>query len=159
MLRRAGHTEAAVDLATLAGMFPAGVICEVMNPDGSMARLPELARVAREHALTLISIADLIEYRRKREMLVARVAEAAIPTAWGEFRACAYESLVDGRTHVALVKGDLGDGTDVLTRVHSECLTGRRVRLAALRLRPAARSRDRAHRHRGPRRRALRPGA
>ncbi len=95
-----------------------------MNPDGSMARLPELARVAREHALTLISIADLIEYRRKREVLVARVAEAAIPTAWGEFRACAYESLVDGRTHVALVKGDLGDGTDVLTRVHSECLTG-----------------------------------
>ncbi len=124
VLRRAGHTEAAVDLATLAGMFPAGVICEVMNPDGSMARLPELARVAREHSLTLISIADLIEYRRQREMLVARVAEAAIPTAWGEFRACAYESLVDGRTHVALVKGDLGDGTDVLTRVHSECLTG-----------------------------------
>jgi 3,4-dihydroxy 2-butanone 4-phosphate synthase/GTP cyclohydrolase II len=124
VLRRAGHTEAAVDLATLAGMFPAGVICEVMNPDGSMARLPELIDVAREHELTLISIADLIEHRRKREVLVARLAEATIPTAWGEFRACAYESLVDGRTHVALVKGDIGDGADVLTRVHSECLTG-----------------------------------
>lgn len=124
VLRRAGHTEAAVDLATIAGMFPAGVICEVMNPDGSMARLPQLIRVAREHDLKLISIADLIEYRRKREVLVTRVAEAAIPTAWGEFRACAYESLVDGRTHVALVRGEIGDGDGVLTRVHSECLTG-----------------------------------
>ena len=124
VLRRAGHTEAAVDLATIAGMFPAGVICEVMNPDGSMARLPQLIRVAREHDLKLISIADLIEYRRKREVLVTRVAEAAIPTVWGEFRACAYESLVDGRTHVALVRGEIGDGDGVLTRVHSECLTG-----------------------------------
>jgi len=124
VLRRAGHTEAAVDLATLAGLFPAGVICEVMNADGTMARLPELVRVAREHDLKLISIADLIEHRRTREVLVAHVADAAIPTEWGEFRAHAYESLVDGRTHVALVLGDIGDGDKVLTRVHSECLTG-----------------------------------
>ena len=124
VLRRAGHTEAAVDLATLAGMFPAGVICEVMKEDGSMARLPELIRVAEEHDLTLISIADLIEYRRKREVLVHRVAEATIPTPHGLFRSCAYESRIDGRTHVALVLGEIGDGRSVLTRVHSECLTG-----------------------------------
>jgi 3,4-dihydroxy 2-butanone 4-phosphate synthase/GTP cyclohydrolase II len=124
VLRRAGHTEAAVDLATLAGLFPAGVICEVMNPDGTMARLPQLMKVADEFDLTLISIADLIEYRRRREVLVHRVAEATIPTEWGDFRAYAYDSTVDGRTHVALVCGDLGDGDKVLTRVHSECLTG-----------------------------------
>jgi 3,4-dihydroxy 2-butanone 4-phosphate synthase/GTP cyclohydrolase II len=124
VLRRAGHTEAAVDLATLAGLFPAGVICEVMHPDGTMARLPELVRVAREHDMRLISIADLIEYRRAREVLVRKVAEATIPTPHGEFRSFAYESTVDGRTHVALVMGDIGDGTSVLTRVHSECLTG-----------------------------------
>jgi len=124
VLRRAGHTEAAVDLAQLAGLFPAGVICEVMNEDGTMARLPELVKVAEQFDLKLISIADLIEYRRQREVLVTRVAEASIPTAWGEFRACAYESAVDGRTHVALVLGEMGDGEQVLTRVHSECLTG-----------------------------------
>jgi 3,4-dihydroxy 2-butanone 4-phosphate synthase/GTP cyclohydrolase II len=124
VLRRAGHTEAAVDLATMAGMFPAGVICEVMNEDGTMARLPELVRVARQHDLKLISIADLIEYRRQRDVLVKRVAEATIPTANGTFRSYAYQSLVDGREHVALVMGDLGDGVGVLTRVHSECLTG-----------------------------------
>ncbi len=124
VLRRAGHTEAAVDLATMAGMFPAGVICEVMNEDGTMARMPELIRVAREHDMKLISIADLIEYRRHREVLVQRVAEATIPTPFGEFRSYAYESLVDGRTHVALVMGEVGDGRGVLTRVHSECLTG-----------------------------------
>jgi 3,4-dihydroxy 2-butanone 4-phosphate synthase/GTP cyclohydrolase II len=124
VLRRAGHTEAAVDLANLAGMFPAGVICEVMKEDGTMARLPELVSVAREHRMKLISIADLIEYRRHRERLVERVAEATIPTPYGEFRSFAYESLVDGRTHVALVLGDIGDGAKVLTRVHSECLTG-----------------------------------
>jgi 3,4-dihydroxy 2-butanone 4-phosphate synthase/GTP cyclohydrolase II len=105
-------------------MFPAGVICEVMHPDGTMARLPELVRVAEEHAMKLISIADLIEYRRRREVLVARVAEATIPTPYGEFRSYAYESTVDGRTHVALVLGEIGDGTSILTRVHSECLTG-----------------------------------
>jgi 3,4-dihydroxy 2-butanone 4-phosphate synthase / GTP cyclohydrolase II len=124
VLRRAGHTEAAVDLATMAGLFPAGVICEVMNADGTMARLDQLVKVAREHDLRLISIADLIEYRRRREVLVARVAEATIPTPYGEWRSYAYESLVDGRTHVALVLGDIGDGVGVLTRVHSECLTG-----------------------------------
>jgi 3,4-dihydroxy 2-butanone 4-phosphate synthase/GTP cyclohydrolase II len=124
VLRRAGHTEAAVDLASLAGLFPAGVICEVMNEDGTMARLPELVRVAGAFDLKLISIADLIEYRRQREVLVQRVAEATIPTEWGEFRAFAYDSTVDGRTHVALVHGDIGDGTKMLTRVHSECLTG-----------------------------------
>jgi 3,4-dihydroxy 2-butanone 4-phosphate synthase / GTP cyclohydrolase II len=124
VLRRAGHTEAAVDLARLAGLFPAGVICEVMNGDGTMARLPELVRVARDHDLRLISIADLIEYRRRREVLVRRVAEATIPTEVGDFRAVAYESTIDGRTHVALVRGELGDGLEVLTRVHSECLTG-----------------------------------
>ncbi|HET9671408.1 MAG TPA: bifunctional 3,4-dihydroxy-2-butanone-4-phosphate synthase/GTP cyclohydrolase II [Actinomycetota bacterium] len=124
VLRRAGHTEAAVDLATLAGLFPAGVICEVMNEDGSMARLPELVDVARRHGLTLISIADLIAYRRRHEVLVGKVAEARIPTRHGEFRSLAYESTVDGRAHVALVMGELGDGADVLVRVHSECLTG-----------------------------------
>jgi 3,4-dihydroxy 2-butanone 4-phosphate synthase / GTP cyclohydrolase II len=124
VLRRAGHTEAAVDLTTLAGLFPAGVICEVMNEDGTMARLPDLRQVAEAFGLTLISIADLIEYRRRREVLVRRVAEATIPTEWGDFRAYAYESTVDGRTHVAIVAGDIGNGADVLTRVHSECLTG-----------------------------------
>ena len=124
VLMRAGHTEAAVDLATMAGMFPAGVICEVMNDDGTMARMPELVRVAREHGMKLISIAEMIEYRRRREVLVQRVAEAMIPTPFGEFRSYAYESTIDGRTHVALVMGEIGDGRGVLTRVHSECLTG-----------------------------------
>jgi 3,4-dihydroxy 2-butanone 4-phosphate synthase / GTP cyclohydrolase II len=124
VLRRAGHTEAAVDLARLAGLYPAGVLCETVNDDGTMARLPDLARFAEEHDLKLISIADLIEYRRRQEILVERVATAMIPTSWGEFRTFAYESLVDGRTHVALVLGDIGEGDDVMTRVHSECLTG-----------------------------------
>jgi 3,4-dihydroxy 2-butanone 4-phosphate synthase / GTP cyclohydrolase II len=124
VLRRAGHTEASVDLARLAGLYPAGVLCETVNDDGTMARLPDLHRFAEEHALKLISIADLIEYRRRREVLVHRVAEATIPTEWGDFRAYAYDSTVDGRTHVALVCGDIGDGDKVLTRVHSECLTG-----------------------------------
>jgi 3,4-dihydroxy 2-butanone 4-phosphate synthase/GTP cyclohydrolase II len=124
VLRRAGHTEAAVDLARLAGLFPAGVLCETVNDDGTMARLPDLARFAKEHGLKLISIADLIEYRRRREVLVECVATAKIPTEWGEFRTFAYESLVDGRTHVALVLGEIADGSDVMTRVHSECLTG-----------------------------------
>jgi 3,4-dihydroxy 2-butanone 4-phosphate synthase / GTP cyclohydrolase II len=124
VLRRAGHTEAAVDLARLAGLYPAGVLCETVNDDGTMARLPDLARFAKDHDRRLISIADLIEYRRRREVLVERVATATIPTSWGEFRTYAYESVVDGRTHVALVLGEIGDGADVMTRVHSECLTG-----------------------------------
>jgi len=124
VLRRAGHTEAAVDLTRLAGMFPAGVICEIMREDGTMARLPELLRVARRHGLKIISIADLIRYRRLRELLVREVAHARIPTIYGEFRAHGYESLADGRVHVAMVMGDVGDGEDILVRVHSECLTG-----------------------------------
>jgi 3,4-dihydroxy 2-butanone 4-phosphate synthase / GTP cyclohydrolase II len=124
VLRRAGHTEASVDLARLAGPYPAGVLCETVNDDGTMARLRDLHRFAKEHDLKLISIADLIEYRRRREVLVHRVAEATIPTEWGDFRAYAYDSTVDGRTHVALVRGEIGEGEKVLTRVHSECLTG-----------------------------------
>ena len=123
VLKRAGHTEAAVDLARLAGLYPAGVLCETVNDDGTMSRLPDLVHFAQTHGLKLISIADLIEYRRRTETLVTKVAEARIPTAHGEFRSIAYESM-DGRTHVALVRGELGDGSDVLTRVHSECLTG-----------------------------------
>ena len=124
VLKRAGHTEAAVDLARLAGMTEAGVLCEVVNEDGTMSRLPEVKRFARTHGLRLISIADLIQYRRRREKLVARVAEARVPTIYGTFRAYAYESQVDGRVHVAMVLGEVGDGQRILTRVHSECLTG-----------------------------------
>jgi 3,4-dihydroxy 2-butanone 4-phosphate synthase/GTP cyclohydrolase II len=124
VLKRAGHTEATVDLARLAGLYPAGVLCEILHPDGSMARMPELVRVAREHDLKMISIADLIEYRRRREHLVHRTAEARIPTEHGEFTAYTYESTVDDLVHVALVLGPVGDGERILVRVHSECLTG-----------------------------------
>ncbi|MGA9162100.1 MAG: bifunctional 3,4-dihydroxy-2-butanone-4-phosphate synthase/GTP cyclohydrolase II [Actinomycetota bacterium] len=124
VLKRAGHTEATVDLARLAGLYPAGVLCEVLHPDGSMARLPELLRVAEAHDLKVILIADLIEYRRHREHLVMRTAEAQIPTEHGEFTAYTYESSLDGMVHVALVLGDVGDGEQILVRVHSECLTG-----------------------------------
>jgi 3,4-dihydroxy 2-butanone 4-phosphate synthase/GTP cyclohydrolase II len=123
VLRRAGHTEASVDLARLAGLYPAGVVCEVVNEDGTMARLDDLERFAKEHELSIISIADLIAYRRRREKLVHRATEARIPTAFGTFTAIAYESF-DGRTHVALVKGDVASREDVLVRVHSECFTG-----------------------------------
>jgi len=124
VLRRAGHTEASVDLARLAGLAPAGVICEVVNEDGTMARLPELSAFAREHHLTLISIADLIAYRRRTEKQVRALAEARIPTAYGDFRAVGYQSMLDGSQHIALVRGEIGAGADVLVRVHSECLTG-----------------------------------
>ncbi|HEV7824814.1 MAG TPA: bifunctional 3,4-dihydroxy-2-butanone-4-phosphate synthase/GTP cyclohydrolase II [Mycobacteriales bacterium] len=124
VLRRPGHTEAAVDLARMAGLKPAGVICEIVKPDGTMARLPDLRVFAAEHGLTLITIADLIAYRRRYERQVERVVEARIPTRHGEFRAMGYRSTVDDREHVALVRGDIGDGRDVLVRVHSECLTG-----------------------------------
>jgi 3,4-dihydroxy 2-butanone 4-phosphate synthase/GTP cyclohydrolase II len=124
VLKRAGHTEAAVDLARLAGLYPAGVLGEIVNDDGSMARLPELARFAATHGLKVISIADLIEFRRRSERLVERVAEARIPTIYGEFTAKGFQSLVDGRVHVAMVLGEVGDGRDILVRVHSECLTG-----------------------------------
>jgi 3,4-dihydroxy 2-butanone 4-phosphate synthase / GTP cyclohydrolase II len=124
VLRRAGHTEAAVDLARLAGLTPAGVIAEIINDDGSMARLPELTAFARAHGLTIISIADLIAYRRRTESTVDRVAETRLPTRHGEWRAYGYRGRLDGAEHLALVLGDLGAGTDVLVRVHSECLTG-----------------------------------
>ncbi|HJR92558.1 MAG TPA: bifunctional 3,4-dihydroxy-2-butanone-4-phosphate synthase/GTP cyclohydrolase II [Acidimicrobiia bacterium] len=124
VLKRAGHTEAAVDLANLAGLYPAGVLAEVMNDDGSVARLPDLTRFAADHGILLGSIADLIAHRRKQEKLVERVVEARIPTRHGEFRAVGFRSLVDDRQHLAFVMGDLGDGQDVLVRVHSECLTG-----------------------------------
>jgi 3,4-dihydroxy 2-butanone 4-phosphate synthase/GTP cyclohydrolase II len=124
VLERAGHTEASVDLARLAGLYPAGVLCETVNDDGTMARLPDLVRFAEIHGLKIISIADLIQHRRKKEVLVQLVAEASIPTVSGVWRSFAYESLVDGRTHVALVLGEIGGGEKVLTRVHSECLTG-----------------------------------
>jgi 3,4-dihydroxy 2-butanone 4-phosphate synthase/GTP cyclohydrolase II len=124
VLKRAGHTEAAVDLAVLAGLYPAGALCEVVNEDGTMARLPELVWFARNHGLKLISIADLIQYRREREKLVRRVADAMIPTEHGVFRSHAYESSVDGRVHAAFVLGEVGDGERILVRVHSECLTG-----------------------------------
>ena len=123
VLRRAGHTEASVDLARLAGLYPAGVLCEVVNEDGTMARLPDLERFAEEHGLKIVSIADLIAFRRHREKLVHRQTEARIPTAFGSFRAVAYESH-DGRTHVALVKGEPAGKDNVLVRVHSECFTG-----------------------------------
>jgi 3,4-dihydroxy 2-butanone 4-phosphate synthase / GTP cyclohydrolase II len=123
VLRRAGHTEASVDLARLAGLYPAGVLCEVVHEDGTVARLPELMEFAQEHGLTIVSIADLISYRRRKEKLVHRVSEARIPTSVGTFRAIGYES-DDGRTHVALVKGDPSGKENVLVRVHSECFTG-----------------------------------
>ena len=124
VLKRAGHTEAGVDLARLAGRAPAAVLCELVGEDGGTARLPQLERFAREHDLKLISIADLIRYRRQREKLVRRVSEARIPTAWGDFTAYAYESLLDGEHHLALVKGAVAGERGVLVRVHSECLTG-----------------------------------
>jgi 3,4-dihydroxy 2-butanone 4-phosphate synthase/GTP cyclohydrolase II len=125
VLKRAGHTEAAVDLARLAGLYPAGVICEIQNADGSMARLPQLAAYARRHRLRLISIADLIRYRLDTERFVRRQAEAALPSAFGQFRAIGYRNELDGSEHVAIVKGHPETASDpVLVRVHSECLTG-----------------------------------
>jgi 3,4-dihydroxy 2-butanone 4-phosphate synthase/GTP cyclohydrolase II len=125
VLKRAGHTEAAVDLARLAGLYPAGVICEIQNPDGSMARLPQLAEYARRHGLRLISIADLIRYRLDTERFVRRQAEADLPSSFGRFRAVGYRNELDGGDHVAIVKGHPERSTEpVLVRVHSECLTG-----------------------------------
>jgi 3,4-dihydroxy 2-butanone 4-phosphate synthase/GTP cyclohydrolase II len=124
VLKRAGHTEAAVDLARLADLYPAGVLAEVVNDDGTMARLPELERFAADHDLQLISIADLIRYRRHREKLVRRISEARIPTKYGEFTAYVFESLLDGTEHMAFVRGEVAGSPNVLVRVHSECLTG-----------------------------------
>ncbi|HYT68512.1 MAG TPA: bifunctional 3,4-dihydroxy-2-butanone-4-phosphate synthase/GTP cyclohydrolase II [Vicinamibacterales bacterium] len=124
VLVRAGQTEAAVDLARIAGLYPAGVICEILNEDGTMARVPELTKFARRHKLLMITIADLIKYRMNTEALVRRVAAANLPTDYGDFRAVAFESELDGETHIALVKGDIADGENIVVRVHSRCLTG-----------------------------------
>ncbi len=124
VLVRAGQTEAIVDLARLAGLYPAGVICEVMNEDGTMARLPQLEVMAAKHGLKVISIADLIAYRRRHEKLVHRVAEANLPTRYGDFKIIAYKSDIDAGQHLALVMGDIKSNQPVIVRVHSECLTG-----------------------------------
>ncbi|HYX84695.1 MAG TPA: bifunctional 3,4-dihydroxy-2-butanone-4-phosphate synthase/GTP cyclohydrolase II [Gaiellales bacterium] len=124
VLERMGQTEASVDLARLAGLQPAGVICEVMNEDGSMARVPDLARYCTTHRLKMVTVADLVAYRRRTEKLVERIATAAMPTRYGEFVAHGYRSMIDGQQHVALVIGEVNGVPDVLVRVHSECLTG-----------------------------------
>ncbi len=124
VLQRAGQTEAAVDLARIAGLYPAGVICEVMNEDGTMARVPDLERFAKRHDIKLITVADLIRYRLQTERLVKRVSEARLPTDFGEFRIAAFESVNDGTTHMALILGDIRPEDDILVRVHSQCITG-----------------------------------
>jgi len=125
VLKRAGHTEATVDFCRLAGKMPSGVLCEIVTKDKTgMARLPELEVFAAEHNLPLVSIADLIRYRRKNEKLIRRVAEASLPTAFGDFQAFVYENVLDGEQHIALVRGDVANGEPALVRVHSECLTG-----------------------------------
>ncbi|CAN5426020.1 bifunctional 3,4-dihydroxy-2-butanone-4-phosphate synthase/GTP cyclohydrolase II [soil metagenome] len=125
VLKRAGHTEATVDLARMAGLYPAGILCEIVDEDKmGMARQPELRRFARQHDLHMISIADLIRYRRRTEKLVRLVSEARIPTGWGDFQAYVYESVLDGEQHLAMVRGDISASDNTLVRVHSECLTG-----------------------------------
>jgi 3,4-dihydroxy 2-butanone 4-phosphate synthase/GTP cyclohydrolase II len=124
VLVRAGHTEASVDLAKMAGMYPAGVICEIMNEDGTMARVPELMEYVKIHNLKIITIAALIDYRRKSETLIERAAVVDLPTKYGDFMAYSYKSKISNENHLALVKGDITDGEPVLVRVHSECLTG-----------------------------------
>jgi 3,4-dihydroxy 2-butanone 4-phosphate synthase / GTP cyclohydrolase II len=124
VLERAGQTEASVDLARLAGLHPSGVICEIMNDDGTMARVPDLVPYCEKHGLKMITVADLIAYRRRTEKLVERVVDTALPTAFGDFKAVGYRSLVDDKHHVAMVKGEVDGAEDVLVRVHSECLTG-----------------------------------
>ena len=124
VLRRAGHTEGSVDLARLAGLYPAGVICEIMNDDGTMARVPQLMEFSKKHGLKIITIADLIHYRLQKEFLVYRVAEAELPSEFGDFRIIAYDNHIDNFTHVALVMGDVTTKGPVLVRMHSQCLTG-----------------------------------
>ena len=124
VLKRAGHTEAAVDMARLAGLSPAGVICEIQREDGTMARVDDLVPYAEEHGLRMITIGELIEYRRRTERLIERGAVARLPTHWGEFSAVAYTSLIDGKQHLAMIRGEVSGKDDVLVRVHSECLTG-----------------------------------
>lgn len=124
VLRRTGHTEASVDLAKLAGAYPAGVICEVINEDGTMARVPDLKIVANKHNLKMITIADLIKYRREKEKLIHREVEVNLPTEFGEFKVIAYTNDIDDKEHIALVKGEINKDTPTLVRVHSECFTG-----------------------------------
>lgn len=124
VLRRAGHTEASVDLAKLAGLYPAGVICEIMDSDGTMARLPKLKKIAKRFGLKIITIKDLIEYRRKREKLVRRLFSTYLPTRYGDFKLIIYESIIEHDHHLALIKGDVEGKENVLVRVHSQCLTG-----------------------------------
>src|SRR6476659_337222 len=124
VLQRSGQTEAAVDLARLAGVTPAGVVCEIMNEDGTMARVPDLIGYCERHQLKMITVADLVEYRRRHEKLVERGAAVRLPTEFGEFTAVAFREKLNGKTHVALVKGDVDGAENVLVRVHSECLTG-----------------------------------
>ena len=124
VLERTGQTEAAVDLARLAGLNPSGVICEIMNEDGTMARVPDLVPYCERHGLKMITVADLIAYRRKHDRLVERVVSTSLPTAFGEFTAVGYRALIDEKHHVAMVKGDVAGKDDILVRVHSECLTG-----------------------------------
>lgn len=124
VLARAGHTEATVDLARLAGLCPAGVLCEVMDDDGNMARVPRLMEIAQEFNLKIITVKDLIEYRRRTEKLVERVLETALPTRWGEFQLILFKSEIDDHHHLALIKGNIKDKRDILVRVHSQCLTG-----------------------------------
>lgn len=137
VLRRAGHTEAAVDLAQLAGLNPSGALCELVNDDGTMMRAPDCRKFADEHGLVMVSIADLIKFRRRTEKQVKRVATTKLPTEFGDFTAVGYSSDIDGSEHVALIVGDISDGEDVLVRVHSECPHRGCIRLTALRLRPA----------------------
>jgi len=124
VLRRAGHTEASLDLARMAGLYPSAVICEVMNDDGTMSRLPDLIGFAKTHGIRMFTVAQLVEYRRRTENLVHRVAEASVPTKFGEFTCIAFESVVTRQHHLAMVKGDLTQGPAPLVRMHSECLTG-----------------------------------
>ncbi|QXM06817.1 bifunctional 3,4-dihydroxy-2-butanone-4-phosphate synthase/GTP cyclohydrolase II [Crassaminicella indica] len=124
VLKRAGHTEAAVDLAKLSGLYPAGVICEIMNEDGTMARIPQLMEYVKKHNLKIITIADLITYRRKNEFLVEKITSANMPTKYGNFKIIGYQNKLNGEHHVALVKGNVKSGEPILVRVHSECLTG-----------------------------------
>lgn len=124
VLQRAGHTETAVDLARLAGLAPSGVICEILNEDGTMARVPQLEEIAARFGLNMITVADLISYRRQSEKLVHKVGEVKLPTRFGDFTAIGYENIIDKRQHIALVKGEISDKKNVLVRVHSECLTG-----------------------------------
>ncbi|WP_096188562.1 bifunctional 3,4-dihydroxy-2-butanone-4-phosphate synthase/GTP cyclohydrolase II [Evansella halocellulosilytica] len=124
VLRRAGHTEAAVDLARLCGSEPAGVICEIINEDGSMARVPDLRKIADQHDLKMITIKDLIQYRNRKDKLVKKEVEIDLPTAFGDFKAIGYSNIVDGKEHIAIVKGEINSENPTLVRVHSECLTG-----------------------------------